>query len=277
MPSSKHINIEGVRFGTEAMPLIAGPCVIESRDHALKMASAIAAIARQLDLPYIFKSSFDKANRTALDSFRGPGLEEGLVILAEVKDTVGVPVLTDVHLPEQVTAVAEVADVLQIPAFLCRQTDLVLAVGRAGKVVNVKKGQFLAPYKMEHVVAKIESTDNHRILLTDRGTTFGYQDMVSDMRSILIMQRTGYPVIFDATHSAQIPGSGAGETGGSREFIPALARSAVAVGCDGIFMEVHDNPSQAKSDAATQWPLDQLTPLLTDLIRIREVVVNRVR
>jgi len=275
MPSPRQMNIAGVRFGTEALPLIAGPCVIESRDHALQMASAIAAIARQLNLPYIFKTSFDKANRTALDSFRGPGLEDGLRILADIKNEVGVPVLTDVHLPEQVPAVAEVADVLQIPAFLCRQTDLVVAVGQAGKAVNVKKGQFLAPYKMKHIVAKIESTGNHQILLTDRGTTFGYQDMVSDMRSILIMQKTGYPVIFDATHSAQIPGSGDGKTGGSREFIPALARSAVAVGCDGIFMEVHDDPPKAKSDAATQWPLDQLSPLLSDLLRIREVVVNR--
>lgn len=269
----KTVTIGKVTFGGTAMPIIAGPCVIESRDHALKMAEAIKAITESLGLPFIYKSSFDKANRTAGDAFRGPSMEEGLSILAEVKKEVGVPVLTDIHLPVQAAAVAEVVDVLQIPAFLCRQTDLLVAAGETGKAVNIKKGQFLSPLKMKHAANKVTSTGNERILLTERGTMFGYENLISDMRSIPMMQSSaGYPVIFDATHSAQQPGSSGAKTGGMREYITVLARAAVAAGCDGLFLEVHDNVARAKSDAATQWPLEQLEELLTDLLKIRRVV-----
>jgi 2-dehydro-3-deoxyphosphooctonate aldolase (KDO 8-P synthase) len=266
------IHTGNISFGGEELPIIAGPCVIESRDHSLFMAEAIANICSKIGLPFVFKSSFDKANRTSGDSYRGPGMEEGLQILSDVKDAVGVPVLTDVHYPYQAVSAAEVVDILQIPAFLCRQTDLVVAAAKTGKIVNVKKGQFLSPWKIGSIVEKIEKSGGNKILLTDRGTTFGYESLVSDMRSIPIMQKTGYPVIFDATHSTQMPGSGGGNTGGAREYIPTLAKAAVAAGANGLFMEIHDNVEAAKSDAATQWPLDQLNDLLISLKRIHEAV-----
>ena len=263
------ISIDNVKFQNGSFPLIAGPCVIESRDHSLKMAEQIQKITNALRIPLIFKSSFDKANRSSIGSYRGPNkLDEGLSILADVKKELGIPVLTDVHLPDQCRMVAEVCDVLQIPAFLCRQTDLLLAAGKTGKTINIKKGQFLAPGKMKHTAEKIESTGNKNIILTERGTSFGYS-LVSDMTSIPVMRQTGYPVIFDATHSAQLPGD-KNITGGQREMIPTLAKAAVAAGCNGLFMEVHDDPKNAKSDASTQWPLDKLENILQSLLRIYE-------
>jgi 2-dehydro-3-deoxyphosphooctonate aldolase (KDO 8-P synthase) len=246
---------------------ILGPCVIESRDHTLFMAERLAEVTGKLKMPLVFKASFDKANRSSLESFRGPGMEKGLEILAAVKAKLGIPILTDIHLPSQAEPVAEVVDILQIPAFLCRQTDLLLAAGKTGKVINVKKGQFIAPQDMQNIVRKIESTGNRNILLTERGTGFGYGGLISDVRAIPIMQQTGCPVIYDATHSAQIPGGKT--TGGDRQFIPVLARAMVAAGVDGIFMEVHDNVDQALSDRGTQYPLDQLAPLLEELVALR--------
>lgn len=268
------VQIESAVFGNADLPVIAGPCVIESREHALRMAEAIAGILARLKLPYIFKSSYDKANRTSRDAFRGPGPEQGLKILAEIRSELGLPVLTDVHQPDQVAAAAEVVDVLQIPAFLSRQTDLLEAAARSGRPVNVKKGQFLAPWDMRHVLAKLEAAGCRRILVTERGTQFGYNNLVADLRSIPLMQAYGWPVIFDATHSAQLPGSGPESSGGLRETIPAVARAAVAAGCDGVFLEVHDDVRRARSDAATQWPLDRLEELLRSLQRIREALVH---
>jgi 2-dehydro-3-deoxyphosphooctonate aldolase (KDO 8-P synthase) len=247
--------------------LIAGPCVIESLDHCRKLAEQIAAVARRLRVPYVFKASYDKANRSSGQSFRGPGLEEGLAILRRVREDVGVPVLSDVHEPGQAEVAGRVLDAVQVPAFLCRQTDLLLACGRAGKCVNIKKGQFLAPEKMRLAVEKVRETGNPNVLVTDRGTFFGYERLVSDMTALQIMREFA-PVVFDVTHSVQYPGSGQ-VTGGRREFIPVLARAAVAAGIDALFMEVHDDPPQAKSDAATVWPLADLERLLTGLLRIR--------
>ena len=264
--------INGIEFGGDTLPIIAGPCVIESRDHALKMAEAISEITDSLDLPYVFKSSYDKANRTSVKSFRGLGIKQGLDILSEIKQTVGVPILTDIHNPDQAVEAADVVDVLQIPAFLCRQTDLLLAAGETQCAVNIKKGQFLAPWKMDAIVQKIESTDNKNILLTERGTTFGYENLVTDVRSISMMQKTGYPVIFDATHSAQMPGKIGNITAGTRDYVPVLACAATAAGCNGIFLEVHDNVDEAKSDAATQWPLDKLSDLLKTLKEIHQAI-----
>ena len=265
------ITIGNVKYESGSFPLIAGPCVIESRDHILMMAEQIQKITSTMNIPLIFKSSFEKANRSAIDSFRGPdNLDTGLSILNDVKTDLGIPVLTDVHLPDQCKAVAEVSDVLQIPAFLCRRTDLLIAAGKTGKAINIKKGQFLAPGKMKHVAEKVESTGNKNILLTERGTSFGYS-LVSDMTCIPVMQNVGYPVIFDATHSAQLPGD-QNITGGQRNMIPTLAKAAVAAGCNGIFMEVHNDPSNAKSDASTQWPLDSLEDLLGALLKIYEAV-----
>jgi 2-dehydro-3-deoxyphosphooctonate aldolase (KDO 8-P synthase) len=266
------VSVGKVTYGDGQLPLIGGPCVIESRDHSLKIAEAILAITESLNIPFIFKSSFDKANRSSSNSFRGPAFEEGLEILSDVKKELGVPVLTDVHLPDQCMMVSEVVDVLQIPAFLCRQTDLLQAAGKTGKVINIKKGQFLAPDKMKFAAEKVLNTGNNNILLTERGSSFGY-GLVSDMTSIPIMQSTGYPVIFDATHSAQLPG-GEETTGGNRKIIPTIAKAAVAAGCDGLFMEIHDKPDQAKSDAATQWPLDKLKSLLMSIVKIYQAVEN---
>jgi len=267
---SKTIKIGNVEFGGGSLPLIAGPCVIESREHSLRMAEAIKSVADSVDVPLIFKSSFDKANRTASDSFRGPDMDEGLSILSDVKKETGLPVITDVHLPDQCNEVAEVVDILQIPAFLCRQTDLLLAAGKTGKTINIKKGQFVAPGKMTFAAEKVASTGNNNILLTERGTSFGY-DLVSDMTAIPTMKSSGYPVVFDATHSCQSPGA-SGITGGHRGMIPVLAKSAIAAGADGLFMEVHDKPESAKSDASTQWPLDKLEELLIVVKRIFELV-----
>ncbi len=251
--------------------LIAGPCVIESLDHSRRMAEQIAAIARRVGLPYVFKASFDKANRSSGQSFRGPGLEEGLAILRRVREDVGVPVLSDVHEPAQAEAAGRVLDAVQVPAFLCRQTDLLLACGRTGRCVNIKKGQFLAPEKMQLAVEKVRETGNPNVLVTDRGTFFGYERLVNDMTGLQVMRQFA-PVVFDATHSVQYPGGGGQVTGGRREFIPLLARAAVAAGIDALFMEVHDDPPRAKSDAATVWPVAELEGLLTTLVRIRGAV-----
>ena len=252
--------------------LIAGPCVIESRAKTLALARRLAAVAERLGFPLIFKASFDKANRTSIRSFRGPGLRAGLEILRAVKESAGVPVLSDVHETSQVAPAAEVLDVLQIPAFLCRQTDLVLAVARTGKPVNVKKGPFLAPGDMMHVVEKILSAGNARIMLTERGTSFGYHDLIVDMRSILEMKGLGFPVVIDASHGVQKPGGAGAASGGERRFIPALARAAVAAGADGVFLEVHDDPARARSDKDNAWPVDEIEPLMADLLRIYQVL-----
>ncbi len=267
----KIVSIKNVTFGENGLGLIAGPCVIESREHSLKIANAIQEITEKVGIPFIFKNSFDKANRSTFSSYRGLGIDEGLSILSDVKTQTGIPVLTDIHEASQANSVADVADVLQIPAFLCRQTDLLVAAAKTGKPVNVKKGQFLSPWDMKNVVEKLEISGCESILLTDRGTQFGYNNLVADMRAIPIMQKLGHPVIFDATHSAQLPGGGT-TTGGMREMIPTLAKSAVAAGCDGIFMEVHDNVLEAKSDASTQWPLDKLESFLSELKAIKEAI-----
>ena len=268
----KEVKIGNVTFSEKHLGIIAGPCVIESRDHSLRMANEIKKISDDIELPIIFKSSFDKANRTSIKSFRGLGIEEGIKILSDVKAETELPVITDIHNADQAKVVAEVVDVIQIPAFLSRQTDILIAASNTGKPVNIKKGQFLAPWDVEHIVQKIEETGHSNILLTDRGTQFGYNNLVADMRAIPLMKKYGYPVVFDATHSAQLPGASGGHSSGMRDIIPTLARSAVAAGCSGVFMEVHDKVDSAKSDAATQWPLKQLKDLLIDLINIHNVV-----
>jgi len=261
--------------GGARLALIAGVCVIESREMCLTVARRLSALARRLDIPLIFKASYDKANRTSHRSFRGPGLERGLQILKEVKERYALPILVDVHCVREVAAAAEVADVLQLPAFLSRQTDLALALGASGRVVNIKKGQFLAPWDVEHVVAKIESTGNHRILITERGTCFGYNNLVADMRSLVIMRQFGYPVVFDATHSVQLPGAKGDGSGGDRRLAAYLARAAVAVGCDAVFMEVHPQPEKALSDAATSLPLRDVGRLWTRLSAIDTLIRSR--
>jgi 2-dehydro-3-deoxyphosphooctonate aldolase (KDO 8-P synthase) len=269
----KLVEIGNFKIGAgRPLAVIAGPCVIESQESALRHASLLKEAADRVGVPYIFKSSYDKANRSSASSFRGPGLERGLEILAEVKRKVGVPVLTDVHESAQVAAVQEIADVLQIPAFLCRQTDFVVAVANSGKVVNVKKGQFLAPWDIANVVDKILSTGNDRVLLTERGVSFGYNNLVSDMRSLVWMRELGYPVIFDATHSLQLPGGLGNASGGERKYIPALARAAVAVGVDALFMEVHENPDQALSDGPNSLPLKDFEKLIGAVKQIDEMV-----
>jgi 2-dehydro-3-deoxyphosphooctonate aldolase (KDO 8-P synthase) len=248
---------------------ILGPCVIESHELTLRVADVLAGLASRLELPIIFKSSFDKANRTSGKSFRGPGLHEGLATLDAVKRKTGLPVITDVHETQQVEAAAQVCDVLQIPAFLARQTDLVLAAGRTGRVVNVKKGQFMAPWDMKHVVGKMREVGNERLLLTERGSTFGYNCLVSDMRSIPWMQDLGKPVIFDATHSVQMPGGAGDRSGGDRRMVPHLARAAVAAGCDGLFMETHPRPDEALSDGPNMVPLEELPGVIETCLRLR--------
>ena len=244
------------------LAIIAGPCVIESKESALRHAEALKTTADRVGVPYIFKSSYDKANRSSVNSFRGPGMSQGLAILAEVKRQIGVPILTDVHEIDQVGAVKEVADILQVPAFLCRQTDFVVAVAQSGNVVNVKKGQFLAPWDMVNVIEKIRSTGNERILLTERGASFGYNNLVSDMRSLVVMRELGYPVVFDATHSLQLPGGLGNASGGERKFIPALARAGVAAGVDALFMEVHEDPDHALSDGPNSLALEHFGKVL---------------
>ena len=262
----------GVAFGDGRLAFIAGPCVIESRAMALGLARRLSAIAARLKVPYVFKASFDKANRTSVDSFRGPGVDKGLEILAEVRSKFGVPVLTDVHEPWQCALAAQVCDVIQIPAFLARQTDLVVAAGETGAVVNVKKGQFMAPEDMAQVVRKIESTGNRRIVLCERGSSFGYRNLVADMRSLVIMRELGYPVVMDATHAVQRPGGLGTGSGGDGRFAPVLARAAVAAGVDGVFMETHVNPKVAKSDAANAIRLSEVEPLWRRLLAIHEAV-----
>jgi 2-dehydro-3-deoxyphosphooctonate aldolase (KDO 8-P synthase) len=269
----KLVEVGNFKIGAgRPLAVIAGPCVIESQESALRHASLLKEAADRAGVPYIFKSSYDKANRSSASSFRGPGLERGLEILAEVKRKVGVPILTDVHESAQVVAVQQIADVLQIPAFLCRQTDFVVAVANSGKVVNVKKGQFLAPWDIANVVDKILSTGNDRVLLTERGVSFGYNNLVSDMRSLVWMRELGYPVIFDATHSLQLPGGLGHASGGERKYIPALARAAVAVGVDALFMEVHENPDQALSDGPNSLPLKDFEKLVGAVKQIDEMV-----
>ncbi len=275
MPTASSFQVGDVTIGGGQLFLIAGPCVIESDSHALKMAEAIASIARAKKLPYIFKASYDKANRTSIRSFRGPGLEEGLRILRKVGETVKVPVLTDVHQAADVPRVAEAVDVLQIPAFLCRQTDLLVAAGKSGRAVNIKKGQFVSPWDMRHAVEKVREAGGERIFLTERGASFGYNNLVVDMRSLAIMRKFA-PVVFDATHSVQLPSAAATSgdepvavSGGQPEFIPLLARAAVAAGVDGIFVEVHDNPAQAKSDGANALNLKLLPDFLDQIIAVQ--------
>ena len=245
--------------------LIAGPCAIESEQLALDTAIRLKEITERLGIPFIYKSSFDKANRSSIDSFRGPGMEEGLRILQKVKDEVGVPVLTDVHEDTDIQAVAEVVDVLQTPAFLCRQTNYITRVASAGLPVNIKKGQFLSPWEMKNVSNKAKSTGNEQIMVCERGASFGYNNLVSDMRSLAVMRDTGCPVVFDGTHSVQLPGGHGDSSGGQREFIPVLARAAVAVGISGLFMETHPDPANAKSDGPNAWPLDRMEALLKTL------------
>lgn len=261
--STSEVHVGDVRIGGgRPLSLIAGSCVIEDRDSALRHATFLSDLARRLDIPFVYKSSYDKANRTSLESFRGPGLDEGLRILQDVRREIGVPVLTDVHEPDQIGPVCEVADIVQIPAFLCRQTDFVVGVARAAKVVNVKKGQFLAPWDIRNVVAKIVAAGNRNVLLTERGVSFGYNNLVSDMRSLVIMRESGFPVVYDATHSLQLPGGLGQASGGDRQFIAPLARAGAAVGVDALFMEVHEDPDRALSDGPTSFPLAGLEELL---------------
>ena len=251
--------------------LISGPCVIESMQLQLDVAGKLREMTGKLGIPFIFKSSFDKANRTSGSSFRGPGMEEGLKVLAEVKRQIGVPVLTDVHEYTPMDEVASVVDVLQTPAFLCRQTDFIQRVARAGKPVNIKKGQFLSPWEMKHVSAKARDTGNHEIMVCERGASFGYNNLVSDMRSLSVMRDTGCPVVFDATHSVQLPGGMDGKSGGQREFVPVLSRAAVAVGIAGLFMETHPDPNNALSDGPNAWPLSKMAALLETLVALDQV------
>ena len=265
------MRIGDVAIGEGGPPaLIAGPCVIESEAHALSLGGAIAEVARDLGIPYVFKASFDKANRTSVRSFRGPGLEAGVAALKAVREALAVPVLTDVHETAQVDAVAEVADVLQIPAFLSRQTDLITAAARTGRVVNLKKGQFLAPADMRHAVAKVTGTGNRRVLLTERGVSFGYHNLVVDFRAFPQLGALGFPVVFDVTHSLQLPGAGNGVTAGQAEYIEPLAAAGAASGVDALFLEIHEEPSRAKSDAQNALRLDRLRPLLERVRRIAE-------
>ena len=260
------VQIGDIRVGNDLpFALISGPCQMESLDHARQIAGALAEICARLGIPFIFKASYDKANRSSLKGQRGLGMEQGLDILGRIRTEFGCPVLTDVHEAAQCAPAAEVCDVLQIPAFLCRQTDLLLAAGATGRVINVKKGQFLAPWDMANVAAKVASTGNDRILLCERGTSFGYNSLVSDFRGLPIMAQTGYPVIFDATHSVQQPGGQGDSSGGQREFVPALARAALAVGCAGLFIETHEDPDHAPSDGPNMVPLDQMAGLLEQL------------
>jgi 2-dehydro-3-deoxyphosphooctonate aldolase (KDO 8-P synthase) len=277
MSHQKQFELGSIRIGGPSLFLIAGPCVIESLEHALRMGEAISAVARKLDIPYVFKASYDKANRTSLKSFRGPGLEEGLVILQIVKQKIKVPVLTDVHEAADVPAVADVVDVVQIPAFLCRQTDLLVEAAKHARALNIKKGQFVSPWDMKHAVEKVRETGNNNLFLTERGSSFGYNNLVVDMRALAIMREFA-PVVFDDTHSVQLPSAGNnGEavSGGQPEFIPLLCRAAVAAGLDGVFLEVHDNPAQAKSDGANALDLKNLESVLRELLAVRKAVSAR--
>jgi len=270
---TREISIDSIKIGADRpLVLIAGPCVIESEEATLRHAERLMTICNGLSMPLIFKASYDKANRTSVGAFRGPGLKEGLRILAKVKESLGLPVLSDIHSIEQVAPAAEVLDVLQIPAFLCRQTDLLIAAAKSGRVVNVKKGQFLAPWDMKNVAGKLAASGNENIILTERGVSFGYNNLVVDMRSFPVMRSSGYPVVFDATHSVQLPGGQGESSGGQREFVEYLSRAAVATGIDGIFMEVHEDPDKALCDGPNSIPLSELTALLKKLRAIDAVV-----
>jgi 2-dehydro-3-deoxyphosphooctonate aldolase (KDO 8-P synthase) len=270
----KNVPVKNFFIGKKhRLAVISGPCVIESLDHALFCAEELCRIfLAHEEINYIYKSSYDKANRSAYSSFRGPGLEEGLKILERVKKEFNLPILADVHSPEEAVAAAEVCDILQIPAFLCRQTDLIVAAARTGAVINVKKGQFMAPWDMQNVVDKIVSAENEKIILTDRGTSFGYNNLISDMRTIPIMQQMGFPVCFDASHSVQIPGGHKNTSGGQREFIPTMSRSAIAAGCNCLFIESHPNPEIAKSDKDSVYPFAELPKLLTEISKLYHLV-----
>lgn len=278
--SEKYMTGKTVKIGNSQIGnggkflIIAGPCVIESYEILEKTARHLQSLSKKYNFEYVFKASFDKANRTSVNGFRGPGLKDGLAMLADIKRTLGVPLLSDVHETEQCAAAGDVLDILQIPAFLCRQTDLIVAAAKTGKCVNIKKGQFAAPGDMKNAVKKIVDSGNQNILLTERGASFGYNNLVVDFRSIPIMQESGYPVIFDATHSVQLPGGAGDASSGQRQYIPTLARAAVVAGCDGMFMEVHPNPDEAKSDAANQVPLMQVEELLAQVLKLREVYLT---
>jgi 2-dehydro-3-deoxyphosphooctonate aldolase (KDO 8-P synthase) len=273
MGLGKSFSIGKIKFGAGApLFLIAGPCVIESEGHALMLAEKLGAIAGELGVPYIFKASYDKANRSSVASYRGPGLKDGLKILAKIKRRTGLPVLTDVHDVSQVGPAADVCDIIQIPAFLSRQTDLLVAAGKSGAVVNIKKGQFLSPAEMGNAAEKVASTGNEKIILTERGNSFGYRNLVVDMRSMPIMRKFGYPVVFDVTHSVQLPGGEGKSSGGQPEFIEPLARAGTATGVDGIFLEVHDNPSKALSDGSNALPLSQFRALMEKILAIAALV-----
>ena len=264
---------QGVAFGGDAPPaFIAGPCVIESAEHCLHMAREVAAAARKAGVPVIFKASFDKANRTSLSSYRGPGLGEGLAILQQVKDETGLPVLSDIHEPDQAEPAARVLDVIQIPALLCRQTDLLQEAGRTGLPINLKKGQFTAPWDMLPAVEKITATGNENVILTERGTSFGYNNLVVDMRSLAVMRETGFPVVFDATHAVQLPGGHGASSGGQPQFIEVLSRAAAGAGVDGLFTETHDRPEKALSDGANALPLPRLAPLMKQVTAISALI-----
>jgi 2-dehydro-3-deoxyphosphooctonate aldolase (KDO 8-P synthase) len=273
MTNTREIALGSLRLGSgNPLFLIAGPCVIESEVHVRKMAESIARIANDAGVPYIFKASYDKANRSSVQGFRGPGMQQGLAILKKIKDDLKLPLLTDIHEPRQAAPVAEVCDILQIPAFLSRQTDLLIAAAKTGRIVNVKKAQFLSPWDMSNVVEKIASSGNAKIILTERGASFGYQNLVVDMRSFPILRKLGYPVVFDVTHAVQLPGGQGHASGGQPEFIEPLARAGVAAGVDGIFLETHDNPAAALSDGANALPLPQLRGLLDRLKQLSSLV-----
>ena len=271
------IQVGGLTLGGGApLLLVAGPCVIESESHAVETALAVRDICRRAGVPFVYKASYDKANRTSADSFRGPGLREGMRVLARVREAADVPILTDIHEPSHAAPAAEIAEVLQIPAFLSRQTDLLIAAARTGRAVNIKKGQFLAPSDMRHAIAKVTGAGNHRVVVTERGSSFGYHNLVVDMRAFPILRSLGRPVIYDVTHSLQLPGGGDGVTTGQAEFIEPLAAAGVAAGVDGIFMEVHERPERAKSDAQNALRLDRLEPLLARLVRIHAIACEAV-
>ena len=273
MAAAGSFSVGKIKFGAGApLFLIAGPCVIESEAHAMMMAEKLGAIAGELSVPYVFKASYDKANRTSGSSYRGPGSKKGLQILEKIKKRTGLPVLTDVHDTSQVSAAAEVCDILQIPAFLSRQTDLLVAAAKSGRAVNIKKGQFLSPWEMKNAAEKVASTGNTKIILTERGNSFGYQNLVVDMRSFPVMRGFGYPVVFDVTHSVQLPGGEGKRSGGQPEFIEPLARAGVAAGVDGIFLEVHDNPAKALSDGSNALPLAEFKPLLEKIVALAALV-----
>lgn len=271
----KKVLVSDVNIGLGPLVFIAGPCVIESEKSCRFIAQRLKEITTEVKIPFIFKTSYDKANRSSIRSFRGPGLEEGLRVLKELKEDLNIPVLTDVHCVSQVQPVAEVVDVIQVPSFLCRQTDLVVACGQTGKPVNLKKGQFLSPEEMKNVVEKVESTGNENILLTERGTCFGYNNLVVDMPSLVIMRKFGYPVVFDATHSCQLPGARGTSSGGQREFAPYLAKAATAIVIDALYMEVHPNPNEALSDSSVIWPLDKLKGLLLEITALDSLVKKK--